>query len=122
MLDLYCTSRLSGNAKGLDTYYIQERVDTTGGSTPTTPTTPTTGIDEVGNEVHIQAYPNPFSEQITLVLDEAAVLIISDAYGREIYRTSQVSGTVTINTETWIPGVYIITTDTGASKVLMKTK
>lgn len=66
---------------------------------------------------HLDVYPSPFSDQITITSVDAVsgTIQIYDASGRTI-STSSISGTTTvINTASWMPGLYYVRVHTGHS-------
>ncbi len=86
-----------------------------------------TGIDEVGNNTGIAAYPNPVKDVLTLQTSFTpsadAVVTISDVTGKTVY-TGKVSARKTeINLNRLPSGMYLLKyTDNGKSDVMKLTK
>jgi hypothetical protein len=104
VLALYCTNRASGSVTASDETYISNR---------------STGITavELNNTV---IYPNPFSNKLTVVLDKAASIKITDLSGKEIYSTKVNAGISVIETGNFNTGVYLITISDETGSVTKK--
>lgn len=69
-----------------------------------------TGINNVkGASSEVLAYPNPANSQLNIVASEATSLVISDITGKTILSSNVNNGKSTINTESFVNGVYFYT-------------
>lgn len=91
VLDLFCTNRASGSAKAED--YVDLSA---------------VGIDDVST-TPTSVYPNPFNDQVNVVLDKIAAINVFDISGRNVYSVSHNGGTTTVNTVELNTGMYFIT-------------
>jgi len=99
----------AGLAKGLY-YQITGLID------PVVFNLPSTEVDNRTSDINtfvkkdFKVYPNPVKDVLNLDLFgyEDADLIITEMSGRVIYEESLIANTLTINTDRWLPGVYII--------------
>lgn len=53
-------------------------------------------------------YPNPFNTSLTIVSDKAVSYNVVDVQGKTIATTQLINGKVSVNTESWLQGVYFI--------------
>jgi hypothetical protein len=71
------------------------------------------GINDIQNELLINIYPNPFTEELTIVLPESQKnkcdIIISDLTGRQILNKTNVEVPYNINTAYLNSGIYFLT-------------
>jgi Secretion system C-terminal sorting domain len=92
VLDLFCTNRVSGYAKGIDQLYLG-----------------TVSIDEYATKNNVVVYPNPFNNQISVGVEIASNIKITDVSGRDVYSGSLNIGSNTIDTKNLGEGVYFVT-------------
>jgi hypothetical protein len=79
-------------------------------------TTITTGIDAIANDdVGIEAYPNPFSHQLTVTsnIKQATSVTLFDYTGKIILSEKISSATTTVNTEGIAAGLYFLRVEDG---------
>lgn len=106
------------------TYYYRLRQVDTDGVTSYSPVRSVT-MNHGANSA--KAYPNPFTSSFTVELpaqlrQQAATLVLHDALGREVYRSTKAadstnSGLLTISPNTRTPGVYVLSILTGNQPV-----
>ena len=71
-------------------------------------------FDPFNDQTHISAYPNPVTDESVLKTNwsqgEPYLIEVMDLNGGKVYEgnSSNTSGTHTLNTSNWIPGVYVI--------------
>lgn len=53
-------------------------------------------------------YPNPFNTSLTIVSEKAVSYTVVDVQGKTIATTQSINGKVSVNTESWLQGVYFI--------------
>lgn len=79
------------------------------------------GLSE-SNRTSIEAFPNPFKDRFTIVIEKGLEFQIIDQQGRMVHEgTSGREARIEMNTDLWATGIYYIRTATGVSKV-MKVK
>ena len=66
-----------------------------------------TSVNENGTAA-VSLYPNPASEQVSFVLDEAAEVSIYDMTGRKVSTTNVAAGQVQLNVSELVDGVYFV--------------
>lgn len=77
-----------------------------------------TGINNVkASTTEVMAYPNPANNLLNIVAPEATSLVISDITGKSIYTGSINNGKSTINTESFVNGVYFYTLYNNTAKL-----
>ena len=70
---------------------------------------------------NLNVYPNPFSNEINVVLSEKMdALKITNAFGQTIYSVAQPSENQVINTENWTVGVYFMTIEKDSKQFTTK--
>lgn len=64
---------------------------------------------QIGKKENIvNLYPNPFQEQLLISLSHDAFLRIIDAQGKTVFDQYLTQGTVSLSTQTWQKGLYIV--------------
>jgi hypothetical protein len=111
VLDLFCTFRASGNARGVDYVYIDTR-STSGGDD-------LSSIADVDDASNTAVYPNPFDNTLTITTTNPSSVEIVDLYGRVVY-SGNTSGKTTVDTERLSSGVYIVSITSDAGKTVKK--
>ncbi len=77
-----------------------------------------TGINVIkGSTSDVLAYPNPANNQLNIVAAEATSVIVSDITGKTILTTNVNNGKSTINTESFVNGVYFYTLYNNSTKL-----
>ncbi len=105
ILDLFCTNRTSGSAKGIDEVYITNR---------------STGIADIG-ATSISVYPNPTTGIIYLQGQaENTQVKICDVLGNSIYQNNGAASNLQIDLSTQPNGVYLMSIQTGGGTVNKK--
>lgn len=104
VLDLFCTNRTSGVAKGIDQLYLNFA---------------SLGIETL-ETANIFIYPNPFNDQLYILTDKYSSIKITDVIGSLIYNGSINAGGNTINMGNYNSGVYFITITNGQNAVTKK--
>lgn len=104
VLDLFCTNRTSGIAKGIDQLYLNFA---------------TAGIETI-ETANISIYPNPFNNQVYILTDKNSSVKITNLIGELIYNGSLNAGGSTINTGNYSSGVYFITITNGENAITKK--
>jgi hypothetical protein len=103
VLDVYCASRASGSVKGIDQLYLDI----------------TSGIETI-ETTNVSVYPNPFSNNVNMVVDKASTIKITDVIGSVICSGTVNAGTNTIETGSFSSGVYFITISNNTGSVTKK--
>ena len=67
-----------------------------------------TGIEAINPVVSDKAYPNPFTDQLSIELAQAAQIRVSDVLGRTLYTLQAESGLTRIDTREFPAGVYYL--------------
>jgi Secretion system C-terminal sorting domain len=102
VLDLFCTNRVSGNVKA------EDYLDLT-----------TVGIQSV-ESIKTTIYPNPFSDQINVMIDKNSTVSVFDVTGRNVYNGILNAGTSTISTDHLNSGMYFINITSGQKTISKK--
>ena len=89
--NLFCTSRQTGISIGID------NLDLT-----------TVGIKAVDRSTS-KVYPNPFNEEIILVIERTSLIVITDISGKVVYQSTINAGSTSIETDNFSAGIYFIT-------------
>lgn len=91
-IDLFCTNRASGSARGVDEVNIERST--------------TTGIKTLELS-SISVYPNPFSSSFTISgIKENAHVKVFNSLGAVVYTENVISGKTEINLQSYSAGVY----------------
>ena len=53
-------------------------------------------------------YPNPFNTSLTIVSEKAVSFNVLDVQGKTVSTSQEINGSASINTESWLQGVYFI--------------
>ena len=82
---------------------------------------PTLRIDQISLS-GLQLYPNPADNQITISVSEAASrkITIRDLLGRDIYENDMNQKLLSISTENWVSGVYLVIISEGNKSAIVK--
>jgi hypothetical protein len=105
ILNLFCTNRTSGSAKGIDEVYITNR---------------STGITDIG-ATSISVYPNPTTGIINIQgQPENAQIKICDVLGNSVYQNNGAASNLQIDLSAQPNGVYFMSIQTGGGSVNKK--
>ncbi len=55
-----------------------------------------------------QIFPNPFNTALTIVSEKAVAFSVIDVQGKTVATSQEIAGKASINTESWLQGVYFI--------------
>ena len=105
ILDLFCTNRASGSAKGIDEVYVTNR---------------STSIAEIGANT-ISIFPNPTTGIINIQgQPENAQVKICDVLGNSVYQNNGAASNLQIDLSAQPNGVYFMSIQTGGGTVNKK--
>jgi uncharacterized protein (DUF697 family) len=67
-----------------------------------------TSIESISGTSTILVYPNPFSNQLSIVLEQAALIVMTNMLGQTLYSAQAESGLSSIDTKDIPSGVYYV--------------
>ena len=87
-------------------------------------------FDEMGNDIHLSAYPNPMTNELSLMVSlskgEAYQIEVTDLHGAKVHNENHIftNGIHKLNTSEWNSGMYIlqVATDQGTQHVKVMKK
>jgi len=107
------------------TYRLIEVQDSTGCSqvqsdSVTFTITPILSISEANENTIAEIFPNPFGNQLNILVQASSIIKITDISGRELYNNKIETGTSVIETTNFITGIYFITITNNQGTVTKK--
>jgi surface protein len=120
-LQTYCDSRLQW-VDNTGTFFVPLA---SGAERNSLETITPQGLQALAGLVDLQVYPNPTNAEVTIAAPQpptggvSAELVILDMLGREVYKTNNFGGNLTLNTKAFASGTYLVKVNEGG-KVMTK--
>jgi hypothetical protein len=118
-LQTYCDSRLQW-VDNTGTFYVPVPSNASKNEEKTLQ-----GLKDLVRFGDLQVYPNPTNAEVTITSAVAtspadgSTLVILDMLGREVYKTNNFGGNLTLNTKAFATGTYLVKVNEGG-KVMTK--